>query len=230
MSDPLVIVRGLCRRFGEHHVLDHLDVDLDPGEVVAIRGQSGTGKSTLLHCLGTLDQPDSGSIQIAGVDPTSLRGAAQANFRARSIGFIFQAFHLLPEFSALENILMPWRCAPSLLKPGEATARAQELLRDLGLAHRANSDVRAMSGGERQRIAIARALLLRPHLVLADEPTGNLDPVTAELVLDHLLRLSSSHHAAVVMVTHDPLVAARAHRRLHLAGGRLHTALPDGLS
>ena len=213
-------VTALVKSYPGLEVLRGLALAVDRGEVVAIRGQSGTGKSTLLHCLGLLDRPDRGSIRIAGEEVTALGDRARGRLRARAIGFVFQAFHLLPEFDLLENVLMSARTAG--LPLDAARVRARELLARVGLAGRERADVRTLSGGERQRVALCRALLPHPRLLLADEPTGNLDPVTAALVLQQLVDLAHQDGASVVVVTHDDAVAARADRRLALRDGRLH--------
>jgi ABC-type lipoprotein export system ATPase subunit len=213
-------VSGLGKSYPGLTVLKDLGLAVPAGEVVAIRGASGTGKSTLLHCLGLLDRPDSGSIRLDGDELTALSHHARSAARARRVGFVFQAFHLLPEFDVLENVLMTARTARLPLAAAEV--RARELLARLGLADRTHQDVRTLSGGERQRIAICRALLPQPQLLLADEPTGNLDPATAAVVLDQLLDLARQAQASVVIVTHDPAIAARADRRLTLRDGRLH--------
>ena len=213
-------VSDLSKTYPGLAVLDGLELFVDPGEVVAIRGASGTGKSTLLHCLGLIDRPDRGSIQLDGDELTCLGPAARATTRARRIGFIFQAFHLLPEFNVCENVLMSARTAG--LELGAAQRRALDLLGEVGLSGHANKDVRTLSGGERQRVALCRALLPQPHLLLADEPTGNLDPTTADIVLGQMLDLAKHQGASVVMVTHDTAIAQRAHRRLELKGGKLY--------
>jgi lipoprotein-releasing system ATP-binding protein len=215
-----LMVAGLAKAYPGLTVLKDLDLSVAAGEVVAIRGASGTGKSTLLHCLGLLDRPDSGSIRLDGDELTTLKDGARSAARARRVGFVFQAFHLLPEFDVLENVLMTARTAG--LPLGAAEVRARDLLGRLGLADRARQDVRTLSGGERQRVALCRALLPQPQLLLADEPTGNLDPATAAVVLDQLLDLARQAQASVVIVTHDPAIAARADRRLSLHDGRLH--------
>lgn len=215
-----LMVEGVSKAYPGLMVLKDLTLAVHAGEVVAIRGASGTGKSTLLHCLGLLDRPDSGSIRLDGDELTALSDDARARARAKRIGFVFQAFHLLPEFTLLENVLMTARTVG--LPLGTAEVRARDLLTRLGLGDRVRQDVRTLSGGERQRVALARALLPQPHLLLADEPTGNLDPVTAAVVLDQLLGLARQSNASVVIVTHDPAIAARADRRLSLHDGRLH--------
>ena len=217
---PRLVVSGLAKAYPGLTVLVGLDLTVGAGEVVAIRGASGTGKSTLLHCLGLLDRPDTGSITLDGDELTGLSVDARAQARAKRIGFVFQAFHLLPEFDVGENVAMSARTSGIPLAEGATRSRA--LLERIGLAGRERSDVRTLSGGERQRVALCRALLPRPALLLADEPTGNLDPVTAGVVLDQLLDLARAERSAVVIVTHDPAIAARADRRLELRAGKLH--------
>jgi ABC-type lipoprotein export system ATPase subunit len=219
---PRLEVRALVRGYPGLAVLCRVDLAVAAGEVVAVRGASGTGKSTLLNCLGLLDRPESGSIVLDGRDLTTLGPAPRAMARARDLGFVFQAFHLLPEFDVLENVLMAARCAR--LPLAAARTRARDLLARVGLDGRARAAVATLSGGERQRVALCRALLCRPRLVLADEPTGNLDPVTAQVVLRELEDLARRDGAAVVLVTHDDAVAATADRRLILREGRLHPA------
>ncbi len=213
-------VEGLGKSYPGLPVLSGLALAVDAGEVVAIRGASGTGKSTLLHCLGLLDRPDAGSIRLDGEELAGLSRSKAARQRARAIGFVFQAFHLLPEFSVRENILMSARTAGLPLIA--AGVRADALLTTVGLAGRGHSPVQQLSGGERQRVAVCRALLTTPKLLLADEPTGNLDPATATIMLDQMLSLARRDGAAVVLVTHDADVAARADRRYELRGGALH--------
>jgi lipoprotein-releasing system ATP-binding protein len=220
MSAARVEVVGLRKGYPGLDVLRGVDLRVQAGEVVAIRGQSGTGKSTLLHCLGLLDRGDSGHLRIDGQDIAGLSASALARLRARRVGFVFQAFHLLPEFTVAENILMAARAAGSALGP--ARVRCEALLRSVGLGDRVGSDVRTLSGGERQRVALCRALLLTPALLLADEPTGNLDPTTAAIVLDEILSLARRDGAAVVLVTHDQAIAERADRTLMLRDGCLH--------
>ncbi len=211
-------VTGLRKAWPGLTVLDGLELRVDSGEVVAIRGASGTGKSTLLHCLGLLDRPDSGQITLDSQELSSLSEAGRTAARARHIGFVFQAFHLLNDFTVRENVLMSARTAGLDLTEGRA--RASELLGRVGLGER-DGDVRTLSGGERQRVALCRALLPRPALLLADEPTGNLDPATAAVVLGEIIALAKAEGSAVVMVTHDPEVARRADRVLELRAGRL---------
>jgi ABC-type lipoprotein export system ATPase subunit len=214
-----LLATGLSKSFPNLRVLDACDLSVARSEVVAVRGRSGTGKSTLLHCLGLLDRLDAGTIVLDGEDLTARSPAGRAQARARMIGFVFQAFHLLPDFDVAENILLAARTAGLDLRA--ARARTDELLATVGLADRRRSRVQTLSGGERQRVALCRALLPQPGLLLADEPTGNLDPETAATVLDQILALARSGGAAVVLVTHDDGVAERADRCLRLDGGRL---------
>jgi ABC-type lipoprotein export system ATPase subunit len=209
---------GLRKAYPGLTVLDGLELRAEAGEVIAVRGASGTGKSTLLHILGLLDRADAGQIVLDDEDISALSEARRTALRARRIGFVFQAFHLLADFTLRENVLMSGRTAG--LDPAEAHRRADELLARVGLAGR-DGPVRTLSGGERQRVALCRALLPRPGLLLADEPTGNLDPATAAVVLGEIIALAKESGAAVVMVTHDAAVAARADRRLTLRNGRL---------
>lgn len=212
-------VRGLSKAYPGLRVLAGLDLTVAAGEIVAVRGASGTGKSTLLHCLGLLDRPDAGEILLDGTDLAKLPESRRGEVRARRIGFVFQAFHLLTDFTLRENVLMGARTAGLPLEA--ARVRAAELLERVGLGGR-DGDVRILSGGERQRVALCRALLPQPALLLADEPTGNLDPATAAVVLGEIVALARRDGASVILVTHDPEVAARADRRLELHDGTLH--------
>jgi ABC-type lipoprotein export system ATPase subunit len=207
-------VTGLRKAYPGLTVLDGLELRAEAGEVIAVRGASGTGKSTLLHILGLLDRADAGQIVLDDEDISALSEARRTALRARRLGFVFQAFHLLSDFTLRENVLMSGRTAG--IDPGEAAKRADALLERVGLAGR-DGPVRTLSGGERQRVALCRALLPRPGLL----PTGNLDPATAAVVLGEIIALAKDSGAAVVMVTHDTAVATRADRRLRLHGGRL---------
>ena len=221
--DPILSARGLGKSYptatGALEVLADLDADIYPGELVAIVGESGTGKSTLLHLLGALDRPTAGGVTFRGEDVFTKGDEALAAFRNRAIGFVFQFHHLLPEFSALENVAMPALIAGGTF--ATATPRATELLQMLGLGARLDHRPSQLSGGEQQRVAVARALMNEPGLVLMDEPSGNLDTKTAETLHDELLRLSRDADQAFVVVTHNPALAALADRVLRLDGGRL---------
>ncbi|MGD0484834.1 MAG: ABC transporter ATP-binding protein [Gemmatimonadales bacterium] len=220
----LLEVRGLRRRFrsgdvGWLDVLTGADLDLERGKVVAVAGASGSGKSTLLHLLGALDRPTEGTIVLDGVSYASLAGDALARLRARRLGFVFQFHHLLREFSALENVMMPLRIAGA--GDAEARARAAEILASVGLGERMSHRPAALSGGEQQRCAVARALVHEPALVLADEPTGNLDHGNGAVVADVLFTLARERQTAVVLVTHNRQLAQQADRILLLEDGRL---------
>ena len=200
-------------------ILKGLDLRVDPGEAVAIVGASGSGKSTLLHLLGALDRPTGGSVRIGGTDIAELDEQRAAALRNHRIGFVFQFHHLLSDFSAVENTMMP-----ALIRgddPGSARARAAELLGQVGLADRCEHKPQELSGGEQQRVALARALVNRPLVVLADEPTGNLDAARSEEVQDVLFELRDRHRVALVVATHNHQVASRAERVLGLIGGVL---------
>jgi lipoprotein-releasing system ATP-binding protein len=200
-------------------ILDGASLTILRGEMVAIIGESGAGKSTLLHILGALDQPSSGEVRIAGRSVETGSDAALADVRNRSIGFVFQFHHLLREFSALENVMMPLLIAGSA--PRDVKDRAMSLLETVGLASRASHLPSALSGGEQQRVAVARALAPNPALVLADEPSGNLDRGNAERLHELFSTLASAHGVGVVVVTHNRALAARANRVLLLDGGRV---------
>ncbi len=221
---PLLEVRGLQRRFrsgdvGWLDVLTGVDLDLRRGEVVAIAGASGSGKSTLLHLVGALDRPSGGSIVLDGTAYASLGADGLSALRARRLGFVFQYHHLLREFSALENVMMPLRIAGG--DPDGARERAARALVAVGLGERMTHRPAALSGGEQQRCAVARALVHEPAVVLADEPTGNLDHGNGELVAEVLVRLARERQAAVLLVTHNRVLAGRADRVLLLREGRL---------
>lgn len=224
MSNKLLVqVSGLSKSFkdanGKLSVLSLLDLTLNQGEVLAIMGASGSGKSTLLHLLGGLDHPDSGSIYIAGNDIAALREKNLCKFRNESLGFIYQFHHLLPEFSALENVAMPLLIAR---KPKKVVfEKAQTLLEKVGLKNRVSHKISQLSGGERQRVAIARALVNEPLCVLADEPTGNLDSENAQQTFHLMLELRKELKTSFIIVTHDSSIAQQADRVLQLQGGEL---------
>ncbi|HMK60160.1 MAG TPA: ABC transporter ATP-binding protein [Dissulfurispiraceae bacterium] len=237
----LITVEGLCKSFntpaGELQVLKGIDVSFGEGEMISIVGASGAGKSTFLHILGTLDTPTSGKvIYNAGVaiDPFSLGNGAIAAFRNRMMGFVFQFHYLLPEFSALENVMMPGLICSSLSsaetsrfcvdKPCDAGAlsdRAGQLLGMLGVYERRNHKPGELSGGEQQRVAVARALLLEPRIVFADEPTGNLDTATGESLFKQLLEINEKHGVTFIIVTHNESLSKRCHRVVEMLDGRL---------
>jgi len=231
MSEHLLLrARGLRKSFpmgeGLVEVLRGVDLDLRAAERLAIVGNSGVGKSTLLHVLGTLDRPSSGTVHFRGEDLFGREGAELARFRNRQLGFIFQFHHLLPEFNAVENVMMPGLVGG--LGFAEMRPRAEKLLHEVGLGHRVVHPVGKLSGGERQRVAVARALVLEPALILADEPTGNLDPKTGDQVLDLLLEMNRVHGTALVVVTHSPEIARRLGRRAVLVDGYLEDSPPVG--
>jgi lipoprotein-releasing system ATP-binding protein len=218
---PLVVVERLTKKFvhegREVSVLRGIDLTIDEGEMLCIVGQSGAGKSTLLHLLGTLDLPTSGRILFEGVDVTTLPSARLAEFRNLKLGFVFQFHHLLPEFTALENVMMP-----GLIR-GENRAtlrrRAVGLLNEVGLSHRMSHRPGELSGGEQQRVALARALVMTPKLVLADEPTGNLDSRTSEGIHEVFFELNRTRHTTFLVVTHSRDLAARMPRVVTMRDG-----------
>ena len=201
-------------------VLKGVDLAVEPGELVAIVGPSGSGKSTLLHLLGALDRPDGGTVEIGGQSLDRLSGAPLAAFRNRTIGFVFQFHQLLPDFTALENVMLPGRIAGG--EPRRVLERARDLLLEVGLEERLDHFPNQLSGGERQRVALCRALALEPPLLLADEPTGNLDPASGEAVFALLLSLQARHRTTGILVTHNPEIARQCTRTLRLDGGVLH--------
>jgi lipoprotein-releasing system ATP-binding protein len=219
----LVTARGLYKSYpvGKRtlEVLRGIDMAVHRGEFLALRGASGAGKSTLLHLLGGLDLPNAGEIRFDGTDLRALSGGGLAHFRNRRVGFIFQAYHLLPELSALENVALPARLARTA--PDEAARRATALLERVGLAQRLEHRPYELSGGEQQRVAIARALVNEPDLILADEPTGNLDSHTGGEIIQLLEALRAERQATFIMATHDAHIAARAQRVIELADGQL---------
>ena len=223
MSDAIIRLIGLTRSFEQGgvriDVLRGIDLSVAPGEIVALLGPSGSGKSTLLQAVGLLEGGFGGQIEIAGVDATALSGDARTAIRREAIGFVYQFHHLLPDFNALENVVLPQLIAGT--DRGGAEARARELLSALGLAERFDHRPSQLSGGEQQRVAVARALANRPALVLADEPTGNLDEATADKVLAQFLELVRGQGSATLVATHNERLAARMDRVLRLHEGVL---------
>ncbi len=229
MAEPVIDLRSVCKSYGEQVVTDVLrsvDLRVERGEFVALIGPSGSGKSTLLNILGLLDRPTSGSVAIAGVETTSLGDAELTRLRGRSIGFVFQFHHLLPGLSATENVMMPMIAAEGRRK-GAMEARARALLTRVGLDPQADSLPSQMSGGQQQRVAIARALVLDAPLVLADEPTGNLDTKSANEVFALMRAFNAERGVAFLMVTHDPRLAARCDRVVELVDGQIVSDQPQ---
>lgn len=223
MNNPVVRLTALARNFEQGgeviEVLRGVDLTIAPGEIVALLGPSGSGKSTLLQAVGLLEGGFSGRIEIAGVDASRFSAAERTKLRREQLGFVYQFHHLLPDFTAEENVILP-----QLLRDvarGEAAERARELLGALGLAHRYSHRPSQLSGGEQQRVAVARALANRPRLVLADEPTGNLDETTANCVLDEFLGLVRGTGSAAMVATHNERLAERMDRVVRLHEGRI---------
>lgn len=223
MAQILIRAEQLSKRYGEEgqaiQVFSELDLDIRRAERVAIIGESGVGKTTLLHILGTLDRPSAGKVWLDGHDVFALPSEELAGLRNRELGFIFQFHHLLPDFNAVENVMLPGLIAR--LSRAEAKRRAVDILEQVGLTDRLTHRPGELSGGEQQRVAVARALVLRPRVVLADEPTGNLDPGTGEGVLQLLLKLNQAMNITMVVVTHNDKVATSMDRTLRLEAGRL---------
>ncbi len=226
MSDPLLIARDLRKRYTlgrrDVEVLRGVSVEIHAGEFVALRGASGAGKSTLLHLLGGLDTPDSGEIIVSGQNLARISSAALSRFRTERIGFIFQAYHLLPEFDALENVSIPGRIARH--SGQNVQARARSLLERVGLGARLDHRPYELSGGEQQRVAIARALINQPSVIIADEPTGNLDSHTGQEILGLLQEIRAELNTTLLIATHDLQVANSAPRLIRLVDGQIEAA------
>ena len=224
MSVPLIVARGVKKGYrtaaGYVPVLDGLELEVARGEMLAVVGASGVGKSTLLHVLGTLDRPEAGTVTVGGEDVFQLAEDRLRAFRNRTLGFVFQFHHLLPEFTALENVMMPLLIAR--VPNPEARARGEALLAEMGLRERGHHRPGALSGGEQQRVAVARALVQGPSALLADEPSGNLDQETGDRLHALLRRLNQEKGLTLVVVTHNERLAAASDRVLRLESGRLH--------
>lgn len=220
---PLLVADNVTKTFahngGSVEVLKGVDLRIEEGDMLGVVGPSGAGKSTFLHILGTLERPSGGSVQYDGADITKYSEAELAQFRNRTIGFVFQFHHLLPDFSALENIMLPGRIAGK--SPGEIAKSASDMLDRVGLSHRADHRPGELSGGEQQRVALARALVMHPRLVLADEPTGNLDSTTSEQIHDLIASLNRSHGVTFLVVTHSAKLAERMSRVVEMRDGRV---------
>jgi lipoprotein-releasing system ATP-binding protein len=217
----LLVAKNISKSYGKLAVLKSVDLSIAAAEIIAIVGASGAGKSTLLHLLGTLDNTDTGSIIFNGTDFTQLNDKALSTFRNQHMGFIFQFHHLLPEFTALENVCIPAYIAKE--NKADADARGLKLLTQLGLADRAEHKPSELSGGEQQRVAIARALINNPAIIFADEPTGNLDSNNANEINDLFLKIRKEMGVAIVIVTHNSALASIADRQLHMKDGNLIT-------
>jgi len=213
----------IARTFGKNatklEVLKDINLEIKPSEIVALVGPSGSGKSTLLHIAGLLDTPTSGMIEIAGENTTQMNDAGRTKLRMNAIGFVYQSHLLLPDFNALENVMMPQLIAG--VKRKEAETRAKELLKAVGLSHRLTHRAGQLSGGEQQRVAIARALANRPALLLADEPTGNLDPKTADEVFDIFMQIVRQTGLSALLATHNPELAKKMDRRICVVDGKI---------
>jgi lipoprotein-releasing system ATP-binding protein len=222
-SDAIVRIEALRKVYrrngGSLEILKGITMDIGRGEMLGIVGVSGAGKTTLLQIVGTLDRPTSGSVLFDGNEISALSEDALAAFRNRTIGFVFQFHHLLPEFDATENVMLP--CMIQGVSRSEARARAESLLDELGLSDRKDHRIGELSGGEQQRVAICRALVMNPSVLLADEPTGNLDKETANGVFEMLLSLNRSRRLTVMMVTHNAELASRMHRVIRLDDGMI---------
>ena len=215
----MIEVNNIVKRFGDLEVLHGVSLEVKRGEIVSIVGASGAGKTTLLQIIGSLLAADSGEVVIDGINLSTLSEDALSVFRNRHIGFIFQSYHLLPEFTALENVMMPMLIAGG--RRSDAELRARELLGVVGMSHREEHKPEALSGGEQQRVAIARALMMRPSVILADEPTGNLDSATREEIERLFVELRDTMGQTFIIVTHDEALAAKSDRTIRMGDGRV---------
>jgi lipoprotein-releasing system ATP-binding protein len=226
MSDHIVEASGIKKSFRKDHividVLKGVDLSVDKGSFITIMGPSGAGKSTFLHIIGTLDRPTEGAVLFEGQDIMKFSEDEQSRFRNERIGFIFQFYHLLQDFNVVENIMMPLLIRR--VRPDEARRRAQGFLETVELTHRANHKPGELSGGEQQRVAIARALINEPSVILADEPTGNLDRKTGREVLNQILAIQKKLSATMILVTHDPEIGALGDRELMMVDGELYNS------
>jgi lipoprotein-releasing system ATP-binding protein len=222
-THPLILVKNLSKSFGHGSkrvdVLKDITLTFSTGEAVAIYGLSGVGKTTFMHILGTLDRPTSGRVIYRGQDLFSMEEKALAAFRNREVGFVFQFYHLLPEFNALENTMMPALIRGSQRR--QAATKAEEILVEIGLKDRITHKPGELSGGEQQRVAVARSLILQPTLLLADEPTGNLDTTTGHAIHDLLMRLNTEKGVTLIVVTHNHGIASRMGRRIQMVDGKV---------
>ncbi|MDA9923118.1 ABC transporter ATP-binding protein [Verrucomicrobiales bacterium] len=226
MSEKILELKQVSKWYesaDDRKILEGLDLSVSEGERFAIVGPSGCGKSTLLNLLGTLDQPSEGSVSVGGIATSGLSEAEIAKVRSKQIGFIFQMHHLLPQCTALENVLVPTLALPDRPKPKESTERAKQLMDRVGLADKLNSQPSQLSGGERQRVAVVRSLINRPRLLLADEPTGALDEENATKLIELLVELNSSENLALIVVTHDPDIASALGDVRTLRHGKIET-------
>ncbi|HBA53408.1 ABC transporter ATP-binding protein [Syntrophorhabdus aromaticivorans] len=225
MSEPILRVSGLKKTFSKNgveiNVLKGIDVEISQGDLATIMGPSGAGKSTFLHILGTLDKPTEGTIYFRDRNVRQFTEDEESRFRNEKVGFVFQFYHLLQDFNVIENIMMPLLIRR--LSPADATAKAENFLDIMGLASRKNHKPGELSGGEQQRVAIARALVNEPEIILADEPTGNLDRKTGKEVLNYLLSVNERLSSTLVLVTHDPEVGSIGNRRFKMVDGELFT-------
>jgi lipoprotein-releasing system ATP-binding protein len=222
-THPLILVENLFKSFGHApkrvDVLQDISLTFSSGEAVAIYGKSGVGKTTFMHILGTLDKPTSGRVIYGGQDLFSMKEKALAAFRNREVGFVFQLYYLLPEFNALENTMMP--ALIQGMQRGQAATKAEEILVEVGLKDRITHKPGELSGGEQQRVAVARSLILQPTLLLADEPTGNLDTTTGHAIHDLLMRLNTEKRVTLILVTHNYEIASRMRRRIQMVDGKV---------